>query len=214
MKRGIFITFEGPEGSGKSTHAKRLKDFLKQRGFSVLLLREPGGTRISEKIREILLDVENKEMDIKTEALLYLASRAQLVKEKIKPALNKGKIVILDRYQDSTLVYQGYAGGVDLKLLEKIGNFATQGITPDLTVLLDIEPREGLKRCGLKDRIEKKSFIFHKKVRRGYWELAKKNQKRFFLIKVDEDVDSINKKIKEKVLKMINEKGYLSRKNN
>ncbi|MCM8783650.1 MAG: dTMP kinase [Candidatus Omnitrophica bacterium] len=203
MKRGIFITFEGPEGSGKSTHAKRLSSFLKSKGHSVILLREPGGTKISEEIRRILLDKRNKKIDSKTEALLYLAARAQLVKEKITPALKSGRIVILDRFQDSTIVYQGHGGGLDLSLLDKLGRFVTEGLIPDLTFLLDINTKEGLRRCGLKDRMEKKSFSFHQRVRKGYLELAKKNPKRFFLIEVDRDIDAVSKRIEKKVLEII-----------
>ncbi|MCM8779472.1 MAG: dTMP kinase [Candidatus Omnitrophica bacterium] len=205
MKKGLFITFEGSEGSGKSTHAKRLYNFLKKRGYTVVLLREPGGTRISEAIRKILLDTKNKKMDIKTEALLYLASRAQLVKEKIIPALCEGKTVILDRFQDSTLAYQGYGGGINLEFLKKMGDFATAGLIPDLTFLLDIAPREGLRRSGSSDRMEKKPFSFHQRVRKGYLKLAKKNPQRFFLIEVNRDIDAISEEIQKKVLSLISE---------
>lgn len=203
MEKGIFITFEGAEGSGKSTHAKRLYKFLKEKGYPVILLREPGGTEISEQIRKILLDKRNKKMSVKTEALLYLSARAQLVKEKIIPALKKGKIVILDRFQDSTLVYQGYAGGLDLSFLDKLGKFATEGLVPHLTFLLDINTKKGLRRCGVKDRIEERPFSFHQRVRKGYLELARKNPHRFFLIKANEDIDSISKRIEKKVLEII-----------
>ena len=203
MKKGFFITFEGPEGSGKSTHAKRLYNFLRKKGYSVILLREPGGTKISEEIREILLDKRNKKMDIKTETLLYLASRAQLVKEKIVPALRKGKIVILDRFHDSTLAYQGYGGGINLRFLEELGKFVNGKIIPDLTFLLDIDTHKGLKRCGHKDRIEEKPFSFHQRVRKGYLELAKKNPKRFFIIRGDKEIHFIEKKIEEKVLEIL-----------
>jgi len=202
-KKGFFITFEGPEGSGKSTHAKRLYNFLRKKGYSVILLREPGGTKISEEIREILLDKRNKKMDIKTETLLYLASRAQLVKEKIVPALRKGKIVILDRFHDSTLAYQGYGGGINLRFLEELGKFVNGKIIPDLTFLLDIDTHKGLKRCGHKDRIEEKPFSFHQRVRKGYLELAKKNPKRFFIIRGDKEIHFIEKKIEEKVLEIL-----------
>lgn len=203
MKKGFFITFEGPEGSGKSTHSKRLCNFLKKRGYPVLHLREPGGTKISEAIRKILLAKKNREMDIKTEMFLYLASRAQLVKEKIVPALNKGRVVILDRFQDSTLAYQGYGGGISLSFLDKLGRFVTGGLEPDLTFFLDIGTKEGLKRSGYKDRMEKKSFAFHQRVRRGYRKLVEKNSRRFFAIKADRDIDTISKTIQKKIMEII-----------
>ena len=123
MKRGIFITFEGPEGSGKTTHSKLLCEFLRKKGFRVLHTREPGGVLISEKIRRILLDPKNKGMDVACEMLLYMAARAQIVKEKILPGLKQGKIVVCDRFTDATLAYQGYAGGMDLKVIDNITVF-------------------------------------------------------------------------------------------
>jgi dTMP kinase len=207
MKRGTFITFEGPEGSGKSTQAARLCGFLRKRGYSVLYLREPGGTEISEAIRKILLAPRHKRMSVETEALLYLASRAQIVKEKIAPALKKGKVVILDRFQDSTLAYQGYGEGIDLGLLKKLGQFATRGIKPDLTFLLDVESKAGLDRALSKDRIEIKPLAFHRRVRRGYLELAQKNAHRIFLIKANKDMEAIMKIIQAKALELL-KRGY------
>lgn len=139
----MFITFEGPEGSGKSTHSKLLCNFLRRKGFKVLYTREPGGTVIGEKIRKILLDPENKRMDVVCEMLLYMAARAQVVRQKILSALKEGKTVICDRFLDATLVYQGYAGGIDIRLIEKIGNLATGGLLPDITFLLDIDAKKG-----------------------------------------------------------------------
>lgn len=202
MGKGIFITFEGPEGSGKSTQSRRLSNFLRRRGYAVLCLREPGGTKISEAIRKILLAPKYKEMSAEAEALLYLASRSQIVQEKIIPALKEGKIVILDRFQDSTLVYQGYGEGVNLALLEKLGEFVTKGLTPDLTFLLDIESKRGLKRSSSRDRIENKSFAFHERVRKGYLKLAQKNAGRIFLIKANKHVETIAKMIQEKALEL------------
>jgi len=201
--KGILITFEGPEGSGKSTQSKQLGNFLRKKGHSVLYLREPGGTKISEAIRKILLAPEYKEMVGSTEALLYLASRAQVVQEKINPALTKGKIVILDRFQDSTLVYQGYGEGINPTLLESLGKFATKGLVPHLTFLLDIEPKKGLRRSASQDRIENKELAFHKRVRKGYLKLAKQNPHRIFLIKSDEDIATIQKIIQTKTLELL-----------
>ncbi|HOX53933.1 MAG: dTMP kinase [Candidatus Omnitrophica bacterium] len=194
--KGKFITFEGSEGSGKSTHAKLLKDYLKKKGFSVELIREPGGTRISEKIRNIILDPKNKAMTDICETLLYMAARVQIVKEVIKPALDKGKIVICDRFLDSTIVYQGYGGGIDLDLIKKLGNLATLGIKPDLTFLLDIETKEGLRRAGkIKDRIELKSLNYHKRVRKGYLALAKKEPARIKVVCVENHNKNRNQEI-------------------
>jgi dTMP kinase len=185
---GKFITFEGSEGSGKSTHAKLLKDYLSKKGFSIILLREPGGTVISEELRKIILDPKNKSMTDICEVLLYMAARAQLVKEVIKPALAKGKIIICDRFLDSTLAYQGFGGGVDLNLIKAIGKFSTLGIKPDLTFLLDIDTKEGLRRAGSnKDRIEQKKLSYHKKVRQGYLRLCNSEPRRIKLIPVARD---------------------------
>ena len=182
-KKSLFITFEGPEGSGKSTHSKLLYDFLKKKGFKVLHTREPGGTAIGEKIRRILLDPENKLMDTVSEMLLYMAARAQIVKEKILPDLKKGRIVICDRFMDATLAYQGYAGGCDVKIINNIGSLITKGISPDITVLLDINAREGLLRSKkFKDRMERKSLLYHKNVRRGYLAIARKEPRRIKVV--------------------------------
>lgn len=179
LKHGLFITFEGPEGSGKSTHSRLLCGFLRRRGYKVLYTREPGGTLISEKIRKILLDPKNKKIDVVCEMLLYMAARAQIVREVIAPALKKGKIVICDRFLDATVVYQGYAGGLDVKLIKDIGRLAVGGILPVITFLLDIDAGKGLSRAGkTKDRIERKSLLFHEKVRRGYLAIARKEPRR------------------------------------
>lgn len=195
-KKGMFITFEGGEGSGKSTHSKLLCDFLRRKGIKVLHTREPGGTSISEKIRKILLDPKNKEMDVISEMLLYMAARAEIIKQKIAPSLKKGNIVICDRFIDATLAYQGYAGGIDISIIKKIGGLVTKNISPDVTFFLDIDVKKGLQRSGRdKDRIERKSIFYHKKVRKGYLSIAKKEPKR---VKV---ISSVGKK--EKVQDLI-----------
>lgn len=183
MKCGLFITFEGPEGSGKTTHSKLLCGFLRKKGFKVLHTREPGGTLISEKIRRILLDPKNKGMDMVCEMLLYMAARSQIVKDKILPALRKKQIVVCDRFIDATLAYQGYAGGLDKKVIINIGKLVTRGIYPDITFLLDIDAEKGLARAGkARDRIERKSILYHNRVRKGYLAIAKKEPKRVKVI--------------------------------
>jgi dTMP kinase len=194
---GKFITFEGSEGSGKSTQAALLIDYLKSRKVSVTLLREPGGVKISENIRKLLLDVNNTGMGDECETLLYMAARAQMVKEVLEPQLKSGKIILCDRFLDSTIAYQGYGNGIDIKTIEKLGLFATRGLEPDLTILFDISSEKGLSRAGdKKDRIESRSLEYHKRVRNGYLELSKQYPSRIKVIKVDADKEEIFKKVK------------------
>lgn len=203
MKRGIFITFEGPEGSGKTTHSKLLCDFLRRKGFKVLHTREPGGTSISEKIRGILLDPKNKGMDVACEMFLYMSARAQIVKEKILPALEERKIVVCDRFTDATLAYQGYAGGMDLGLINNIAGIVTKGLKPDVTFLLDIDARAGLLRAGRsKDRMERKSIFYHNKVRNGYLSIAKKEPKRVKVLSSTGEINRTQEEIRKVVLKI------------
>ncbi len=199
MKRGLFITFEGPEGSGKSTHSRLLAGWLKSKGYKVLHTREPGGTAIGGKLRRILLDSKPGSMDATVELLLYEASRAVLVSEVIRPALKSGKIVILDRFQDSTWVYQGWAGGMDRDLVERLGQMATGGLTPRRTILLDIPAREGLARVRRPNRMEAKPLSFHEKVRRGYLFLAKWDKKRIRVIRVDRPVKEVQQQVRKAV---------------
>ena len=188
-KRGIFITFEGPEGSGKTTHSRLLCAFLRRKGFKVLHTREPGGTAISEKIRNVLLDPKNRDMDVVCEMFLYMAARAQIVKKKILPALKEGRIVICDRFVDATLAYQGYAGGIDIKIIKNIGSLVTKGISPEVTFLLDIGAKEGLLRSKkFKDRMERKSLLYHKKVRKGYLTIARKEPRRVKIVLAKGDI--------------------------
>jgi dTMP kinase len=208
MRRsGLFITFEGPEGSGKSTHSKLLCDFLRRKGFDVAYTREPGGVPISEKIRKILLDPKNKDMDVVCEMLLYMAARAQIMKQKILPALRKGKIIVCDRFIDATLAYQGYAGGIDLKIIKDIGKLVTKGITPDGTFLLDIDAETGLLRAGKnRDRIERKTLRYHKKVRQGYLAIAKRESDRVKVLSATGDISETQEKIRKIVLSVLNRK--------
>ena len=203
MKYGIFITFEGPEGSGKTTHSRLLCGFLRKKGYKVLHTREPGGTLVSEKIRKILLDPKNKGMDVSCEMLLYMAARAQIVKQKILPALTQGKIVVCDRFTDATLAYQGYAGGMDLKVIENIAGIVTKGLKPDITFLLDIDARAGLLRAGRsKDRMERKSILYHNKVRNGYLSIAKKEPKRVRVVSSGGEITLAQEEIRKAVLKI------------
>lgn len=198
LKRGLFITFEGAEGSGKSTQIKLLEDYLKDKGLKVLVLREPGSTKFSEDLRDILLDRKNGFLSEKTELLLYLAARAQLVKEKIIPALKEKKIVLCDRFQDSTLVYQGYGLGLDKKVIDLLGGYVSQGAVPDLTFLLDVPAEEGLRRAGgALDRIQERPLAYHRRVRNGYLKLALANPKRIKLIRA-KDIQKTQEEIREK----------------
>lgn len=194
---GKFITFEGSEGSGKSTQAALAFEYLKSRKMPVMLLREPGGVKISENIRKLLLDVNNAGMGDECETLLYMAARAQMVKEVLEQQLKSSKIILCDRFLDSTIAYQGYGNGIDIKIIEQIGFFATKGLAPDLTILFDIQPEKGLSRAGLKkDRIESRSLEYHKRVRNGYLDLSKQYPERIKVIKVDSTKDEIFKRVK------------------
>ena len=197
MSKGYFITFEGPDGCGKTTQIELVKEYLSSKGFDIVLTREPGGTPISEKIRAILLDPDNKEESGVTEALLYAASRAQHVAEKIKPALEEGKVVLCDRFMDSSLAYQAYARGLGEDVIS-INMFAIQGCSPDLTIFLDLDPEIGQKRQverGKLDRLEQEGLSFQKKVYDGYQQLIKKYPDRIKVVNADRDPDSISKDI-------------------
>ncbi len=197
--KGKFITFEGSEGSGKSTQAKLLAGFLKSKGKRVVFLREPGRTRIGEKIRKILLNKANTDICSTSEMLLYMAARAQLIDEVIKPALTVGVIVICDRFLDSTIVYQGYGLGMDVSLIKRLGAFVTQEIKPDLTILLDLPVVKGLAACrnnGVLDRIEQRSLAYHRRVRQGYLSLASEDPRRIKIVKLQKDKEKTQDKIR------------------
>ncbi len=195
--KGLFITFEGIEGCGKSTQAKLLSEYLEKKGYNVFLTREPGGPKISEEIRNLLLSTKNKEMLPETEVLLYMASRSQHTGEWIIPALEKGQIVISDRYYDSTLAYQGAARKIDIKLIDTITKFATFELKPDITFLVDLPAEIGLSRISKQDadRLEMESIEFHKKVRVGFIEIAKREKKRYIIVDGTESVEKIHSKI-------------------
>jgi len=211
-KRGKLITFEGIEGSGKSTHAKLLAEKMRAAGAKCILIREPGGTRLGEAIRLLLSKKDGKEkMCAQAELLLFMASRAQLVEAVILPALKRGEHVICDRFLDSTAAYQGYARGCDLELLNKINSFAVRNILPDLTVLLDLEIKSGFRRLAVrnrrqgtsKDRIESESLAFHERVRRGYLALARKAPKRFCVINANRPMARVRADVWKAVLHVV-----------
>ncbi len=199
IKKAYFITLEGIEGCGKSTQIRKVARYMKKRGLPVIVVREPGGTAIGEKIRKILLDKMNVAMSPATEALLYCAARAQIVNEVIMPSLCKGITVICDRFYDSTLAYQGYGLQMDLRSLVSLCSFAAGRLVPDMTFLLDLPVKIGLKRAGRTDRIEDRSCAYHENVRKGFLALAKRHRKRFFVINGARTVPEVQKDI-EKVL--------------
>ncbi|MGM9567752.1 MAG: dTMP kinase [Clostridia bacterium] len=179
-EKGLFLVFEGIDGAGKSSQLLRTKAYLEQRGFDVVTTREPGGTAISEKIRDLLLDPENSAMNDRCELLLYGASRAQHVAEVIAPALNEGKAVLCDRFSLSTAAYQGYGRGLDLSLLEMVNRVAVSSIEPDRTILVDVSEETGAKRVSVsrgkpKDRLEQEKMDFFRRVRRGFLAEAEKD---------------------------------------
>ncbi len=202
---GFFMTIEGIEGAGKTTQMEMLADFLRKRGKSPHITREPGATRIGENIRQLLLDPDQQKMCSRTEILLYAADRAQHVEEIIKPALNRGKIIISDRYYDSTLAYQGFGRNLNREMLSKIVNWAVDGCHPDLTLLLDVDPARGLQRARslsadqLGDRLEREELSFHERVRKGYKALARENEKRFKIIDADKSIEEVQKEIRRVV---------------
>ena len=197
---GFFITFEGIDFCGKTTQAKKLANYLREKGYEVVLIREPGGEKISEKIRKILLSERNKEMTHMTELLLYIASRAQLTQRIILPALKEKKIVICDRYSDSTLAYQGYGRGLNKSMIRNLNQVASSGLSPNLTILLDVPVKVCLKRKAKekkgKDRLEKEKLEFHQKIRDGYLKIAQKNKKRIKIIDGRKDQEKTWQKVK------------------
>jgi dTMP kinase len=190
----LFISLEGPDGGGKSTQARLLVDYLKGRGLNVLLTREPGGTPIGDQIRRTLMDLGNTGMDPRTEILLFSASRAQIVHQVIRPHLEANGVVVCDRFYDSTLAYQGYGHGLDLVALRAITDFATGGLRPDLTLLLDLPAKAGLERRrggGQWNRLDAYDLPFHQRVRQGYFELAKAEPERWIKIDARQPVEEV-----------------------
>jgi dTMP kinase len=202
----MFISFEGPEGSGKTSQLPFLQEHLQKAGYNVICTREPGGTSIGDQIREVLLSNLNTEMHPRTEILLFQASRSQLVEEFIIPHLNQGDIVLCDRYADSTIAYQGYGHKVDLDKLHAIVEFATGGLVPDLSILLDIEVETGLKRRhkdGDINRLDAFVLEFHQRVRDGYHELVRNNPERWVVIDANRDFDEIQQELRRVIIEKL-----------
>lgn len=196
----MFITLEGPEGSGKSMQICQLGDYIREQGFEVLTTREPGGTFIGDQIREVIMRMENTMMSPRAEILLFCAARAQIVDEVIRPNLEKGIVVISDRYADSTLAYQGYGHGLDLVTLKDILRFATGGLQPDLTLLLDVDVEEGLKRRriggGEWNRLDAQQVAFHQRVRQGYLKMVTEEPDRWRVVNARQKPDQVQKDLR------------------
>lgn len=193
---GIFISLEGPDGAGKTTVLKNILPTLEEGNRNIITTREPGGSRIAEEIREIILAPENTAIDGKTELLLYIAARRQHLNEKVKPALAQGDIVLVDRFIDSSVAYQGYGRGIDVESVDWLNNFATDGLKPDLTLYLDVDTETGLKRVmtGANreiNRLDLEKEEMHQKVRQGYLKIAAENSDRFVTIDASKSIDEV-----------------------
>lgn len=198
MQNGKFITFEGTDGSGKTTQIKLLEEYLKNKGYEVVFTREPGGTKVSELIRDIILDPENTEINPLTEMILYSASRAQLVAQVIKPAIKAGKIIICDRFIDSSYAYQGYGRGIDLKMIAEVNRVAVDGVSPDVTFFMDVNPEIAIKRRineSDADRIEQEKIDFHRRVYEGYKKMALLFPDRIVAINASKPIDQVSNQI-------------------
>jgi len=190
---GLFVSFEGPEGGGKTTQQERLRRYLEERGLEPLCLREPGATIVSERIRALLLDEDVGELTGRTQALLFCAARSELVAQAIRPALEAGRVVLCDRYADSTLAYQGYGQGLGLAELRAVSDFATGGLKPRLTFCLDVPVELGLERklADQRNRMETMDVAFHERVRRGFRELAADEPRRWRLIDATQPLETV-----------------------
>ncbi len=205
--KGLFVTFEGIDFSGKTTQISLLRDRLLEAGHEVLVVREPGGTVISEKVRTILLDREHDELSERAEIFLYSAARAQIVDEQIVPALQQGKVILCDRYFDSTTAYQGYGRGLDLTIVDTINAFATNGLEPDITFLLDIAPEAAARRRmaegAAPDRMEMQAGAFHQRVREGYLHISRKHSHRFRVLDATRATQDLAEEIWETIRRKI-----------
>lgn len=202
----MFITFEGPEGSGKTSQIDPLAEYLRHSGQDVCKTREPGGTPIGDDIRNVLTNMKNEDMHPRTEILLFQASRAQLVEQVIRPALQENKIVLCDRYADSTLAYQGYGHQIDLAKLRSLIEFATGGLTPDMTFLLDIDVETGLRRKssgGEWNRLDAYAIDFHRRVRDGYHKLAEEDPGRWIVVDASQPYDIVQVEIRRHIMKRL-----------
>ncbi|MBN2119402.1 MAG: dTMP kinase [Anaerolineales bacterium] len=199
----MFITLEGPEGSGKTSHTPYLVEYLREQGYTVFPTREPGGTSIGEQIREVIHDLKNVEMHPRAETLLYQAARAQIVEQVIQPRLKAGEIVISDRYYDSTIAYQGYGHQQDLEQVRALVKYATGGLTPDLTVLLDVDVEEGLRRKKKENewnRLDAYTVEFHQRVRAGYLEMVKAEPQRWVVIDAGQKWDEVQEELRKVIV--------------
>lgn len=203
----MFITLEGPDGSGKSIQIPALAEFIRQKGYEVLTTREPGGTSIGDQIRQVIMNLGNTSMHPRTEILLFCAARAQIVEEVLRPNLERGVVVISDRYADSTLAYQGYGHGVDLNELRRLLDFVTGGLKPDLTFLLDVDAETGLKRrqsCGGEwNRLDAYTMSFYKCVRDGYRELVKEEPLRWKVIDASQTPEMVQSSLRQAILEKL-----------
>ena len=202
----LFITLEGPDGGGKSSQAQCLAEYLRAENIEVLLTREPGGSPIGDQIRNVIMELENTDMDARTEFLLFSASRSQHIAEVIRPNLENGLTVISDRFFDSSLAYQGYGQRLPLETLKAITNFATSGLTPDLTLLLDLPVEEGLRRReadGNWNRMDAYDIDFHRRVRRGYLELAAESPKRWVILNAEQSFDALQDEVRHAVMERL-----------
>lgn len=212
MKRGIFITMEGPEGAGKTTITQMLGKALQQEGYQVLLTREPGGVPISEQIREVILNKDNTAMDSRTEALLYAAARRQHLVEVVMPELERGGIVLCDRFIDSSLAYQGHARGLDIEEVYNINKFAIGDMMPDATLFFDIDPEEGLRRIQCNgerevNRLDLEALDFHKKVCEGYQFIINRWKERFIIVDAGRTIDEVFEQTKASLLDFLAKAG-------
>ena len=200
---GFFITLEGIDFCGKTTQARKLVSYLERKGYEVLLVREPGGDRIAERIRRILLSKKNSDMTGLTELLLYEAARSQLTQRVILPALKQGKAVVCDRYADSSLAYQGYGRGLSKKMVNHLNHIATFGLSPDLTIILDVPVKTSLNRGKIegrkKDRLERERIEFHQRIREGFLKIARQNKRRIKVVDATRDIGGTWQSVKKAV---------------
>ncbi len=202
----MFITLEGPEGSGKTSHIPYLVEYLREKGYSVFPTREPGGTSIGEQIREVIHDLKNAEMHPRAETLLYQAARAQIVEQVIRPRLQAGEIVLSDRYADSTIAYQGYGHQQDIAQVRALIDYATGGLVPDLTILLDLDVEVGLKRKQKADewnRLDAYTIEFHQRVRAGYLQMVKQEPGRWVVIDAGREWGEVQEMLREVIIKAL-----------
>lgn len=207
--KGYFITFEGGEGAGKTTVLHAIAPKLQQLGYEVLATREPGGIEIAEKIRDVILHPDHVKMEERTEALLYAAARRQHLVEKVLPALRQGKIVLCDRFIDSSLAYQGYARGLGMEEVYAVNEFAIEDNLPDLTIFFDIEPKKGLERIQLnkdreRNRLDLEALAFHEKVYEGYKILAKRYTGRIQTVDAEQEIEAVEKNVFEQIVSLLN----------